>query len=528
MSGPHIGRLVSQTDNTETEKRLSRDEEAGSPCPSSQSDFNHSTDNKNQDALDWDGPNDPNNPHNFSNAKKWLITSSALLLTLLVPINGTSITVAARQINADFGISDASFPNSYWTVTSWSVGGAVFVITCLPLMEDLGGRLGFLIFYSFFLLMIIPQAVAQNFATLVVTRFFSGGCVTILANLSSSTIPDLFSDDKARSLPVGLWILVYLMGNTLGPPLFAGVMQHIGNWRWIFYIQLIIYGALFPYFIFTIKETRSNVILAKKAKALRKHGVLVRTTSQKNQAPFLTRLRKSIVRPPYLLFTEPVLMVCTVWSAFCVGSVYMFTQSVEQVFIGVYNWPSYDTGYVQIAVVIGYLVGWAVSFYGTHLYFGSAKRNDEMPGRPIPEARLYVSILGSFVGLAGGMFVYAWTSYPSITWVAPATGLAMVGFAVQVIISGLADYIVDAYAASNYAASAVSCIAAAENIFAGFLPLATESMYTSLGYNWASCLLGFIGLAISCAPVVVVWKGRQLRERSPFMLSAGQSLFNER
>ena len=119
-------------------------------------------------------------------------------------------------------------------------------------MEDLGVRAGYLIFYGFFLLMIIPQALAQNFAILVVTRFFSGGCVTLLANTVAGVIPDVWTDVESRSVPVGVYILAYLMGSTLGPPLFAGIMQHIGDWRWIFYVQLIIYGAFFPEFALSI------------------------------------------------------------------------------------------------------------------------------------------------------------------------------------------------------------------------------------------------------------------------------------
>lgn len=182
--------------------------------------------------LEWDASNEKFNPYKWSTQRKWIVTASALLATLLVPLNGTSITVAAQEINAEFGISDASFPNSYWPVTSWSVGGAIFIVVFLPLMEDLGVRLGFLIFYAFFILMIIPQALATNFATLIVTRFFSGGCVALLANTISSIIPDLWEVDTSRSIPVGIYILLYEMGNTLGPPMFAGVMQYIGNWRW--------------------------------------------------------------------------------------------------------------------------------------------------------------------------------------------------------------------------------------------------------------------------------------------------------
>ena len=473
--------------------------------------------------LDWE-PNDPANPQNFSKARKWLIAGTAMLGTLLIPLNGTSITVAAHEIDAQFGISDAGFPNGYWIVTSWSVGGAVFIVLGLPLMEDLGVRLGYVIFYAFFLLMIVPQAFAQNFSTLVVTRFFSGGCVTLLANTVASIIPDIWADDKARSVPVAVYILCYLAGSTLGPPMFAGVMQYIGNWRWIFYIQLIIYGVYFLFALLALEETRASVILRRRAQHLRKKtGKRVYTHDELNASSLVQRLSKAVSRPLYLQATEPVLMASTLWSAFSFGTVFLFTQSVEQVYTGLYGWESYSTGYVQISIVIGELLGWLASFFGTHLYFKSAERNDEMRGKPIPEARLYVSIFGSYVGITGGMFVYGWTSYPYIHWMAPTTGLAMVGFGIQIVVSAVADYIEDAYAASNYAASAISGIAAGENLVAGFLPLATKRMYTQLGYRWASTLLGFIGLVLSFAPVVFIWRGRSFRERSPFMLSGGKT-----
>ncbi|KAK4542672.1 hypothetical protein LTR36_006244 [Oleoguttula mirabilis] len=469
--------------------------------------------------LDWDGPNDPGNPYNWSIQRKWIVTGAALVGTFLVPLNGTSITIAAQAINQEFNVHDhPNFSNSYWPITSWSLGGALFIIVFLPLMEDIGVRIGYLIFYSFFLLMIIPQALAHNFATLVVTRFLSGGCVALLANTISSIIPDIWGDDKSRSLPVSLYIVLYMTGSTLGPVMFGGVMQHIGNWRWIFYIQLIIYAAFLPFFYLLISETRGGVILKRRAKQIRKSTRgKVYTQAELDAAPLHLRLLKSMTRPAYLLGTEPVLFASTCWSAFSFGTVFLFTQSVEQVFTGLYGWEEYSTGYVQGAVVIGEVLGFLATLYGSQLYLKSAARNTESPGQPIPEARLYVSVFASFLGIVGGMFVYAWTSYPWLPWIAPAVGLAMVGFGIQVVVSAVADYITDAYAESGYAGSAVSAVAAGENAVAAFLPLAAESMYTTLGYHWASSLLGFLALLLSFAPVVFIWKGRQLRARSPFM-----------
>lgn len=222
-----------------------------------------------------------------------------------------------------------------------------------------------------------------------------------------------------------------------------------------------------------------------------------------------------------------MLIACTLWSAFAFGTVFSFTQSVEQVFAQTYGWQSYSCGYVQGAVVIGEVVGWAANLFGIRLYLQSAERNKESPGRPLPEARLYLSIFASFLGMTGGMFVYGWTSYPHISWAAPAVGLAMVGCGIQIIVSSIGDYVVDAYAASGCAGSAIGAVAAGENIVAATLPLSAAAMYTNVGFQWASSLWGFLALLLSFIPVVFVWKGRLLRARSPFMQSGKEQVSDD-
>ncbi len=94
----------------------------------------------------------------------------------------------------------------------------------------------------------------------------------------------------------------------------------------------------------------------------------------------------------------------------------------------------------------------------------------------------------------------------------------MVGAGSVIVVTGLSDYVVDAYA--KYAASAVGIIVTGENIFSAFLPLAAMSMYNTLGFQWASTLLALISLVLSFAPILFVVYGKQIRERSPFMKEA--------
>lgn len=136
----------------------------------------------------------------------------------------------------------------------------------------------------------------------------------------------------------------------------------------------------------------------------------------------------------------------------------------------------------------------------------------------MPEVRLYLAIPASFLGLTGGLFIYGWTSYANLPYWAPTTGLLLIGFGSVIVMQAIMMYITDAY--TKYAASASAAVCFGENIFAAFLPLASQSMYTRLGFQWASSLLAFLALFLSCAPIVLVWKGRVIREKSPFMKEA--------
>jgi hypothetical protein len=76
----------------------------------------------------------------------------------------------------------------------------------------------------------------------------------------------------------------------------------------------------------------------------------------------------------------------------------------------------------------------------------------------------------------------------------------------------------DAY--EKYAASALSAASLGRNGFGAFLPLASYSLFKDLCYGWAGSLLGFIGLALTFVPVVLIIKGPEIRRRSPFMHEA--------
>lgn len=286
----------------------------------------------------------------------------------------------------------------------------------------------------------------------------------------------------------------------------------------IYYIQIIYNAALIPVFWLILRETRGDVILAKRAQKLRKStGREIYAESELDKPSIAQLLKVSFMRPTKMLISEPVVIFFTLWISFAWGILFLFFSSVVQTFGEAYGFDSFQTGLVQLAITVGALIGTLVNPLQDWMYLRTARKNEERPGKPIPEGRLYTSIPGSLLFTAG-LFMYGWSCRPSVHWIVPAIGVTIVGVGIYSIYMGVVNYLTDAY--EKYAASALSAASLGRNTFGAFLPLATGQLFSTLGYGWAGSLLGFVGLALSVVPVVLLFKGREIRARSPFMLDS--------
>ena len=183
-------------------------------------------------------------PYSWPQSRKLLMLYTAVSATFLTGLNATSEATAAEAINVQFGISDASFPNSYWPISSWNTGGAVAPLVLLPLMENFGIRYIYLVrllsrehnssvliktqlCYFMFVIFLIPQAVAQNFATIVVSRFFAGAFGATVQNAVANFAGDMWENDIDRSFSITLFNTAYLGGFTLGPVSSPGTYESV-------------------------------------------------------------------------------------------------------------------------------------------------------------------------------------------------------------------------------------------------------------------------------------------------------------
>lgn len=352
------------------------------------------------------------------------------------------------------------------------------------------------------------------------TRFLGGGGSSVAINIVGGSIADIWRGDAARSVPMSIFGFTSVAGIALGPFVGSVIVQinKIDPWRWIFYIQIIFNAALIPVFWLILKETRGDVILAKRAKKLRKEtGKEIYAQSELDRQSTIHLVKISCWRPIKMLLTEPVVTFFTLWVSFAWGILFLFFSLVVQTFESAHGFGILQTGLVQLAISVGAVIATVINPIQDRLYLKSRSRNTERPGKPIPEARLSFAVPGSLLFTAG-LFWYGWTCKPSAHWIVPTIAVAVVGIGIYSIYVGVVNYLTDAY--EKYAASALSAASLGRNSFGAFLPLASQPLFRTLGFGWAGSLLGFIGLALSFVPVVLLFKGPAIRASSPFMSEA--------
>ena len=81
-----------------------------------------------------------------------------------------------------------------------------------------------------FVIFIIPQALAHNFATLIATRVFAGAFGGTIQNAAEAIAANLFKTSQERLTALTLYILALVAGVTLGPV--QGAVVGALSWRW--------------------------------------------------------------------------------------------------------------------------------------------------------------------------------------------------------------------------------------------------------------------------------------------------------
>lgn len=154
--------------------------------------------------------------------------------SILTGLPAGSYGAGNKWMEQQFHVQNEPFPNLAWATTSWNMGAAFWPLIFVPLTESSGRMPGYFVSYFILVVSLFPSAFAQNFATLVVTRFFGGGASSVSINIVGGSISDIWYGDRARSLPMSLFGFTSVVGIALGPFIGSSIqtIHKSSPWRW--------------------------------------------------------------------------------------------------------------------------------------------------------------------------------------------------------------------------------------------------------------------------------------------------------
>jgi len=166
-------------------------------------------------------------------ARKWIITLTVILASLIELIDTSIVNVALPQMMGNLG---ATLDEVAWVVTAYVVAN-VIVIPMTGWLSAVFGR------RNYFAGSIVLFTIASFFCghatgiwELVVFRFVQGVGGGALLSTSQSIIVETFPPEEL-GLANGLFGLGVVVGPTIGPTLGGWITDNY-NWPWIFYVNI--------------------------------------------------------------------------------------------------------------------------------------------------------------------------------------------------------------------------------------------------------------------------------------------------
>ncbi|CBX92767.1 similar to MFS multidrug transporter [Plenodomus lingam JN3] len=454
--------------------------------------------------------NDPRNPMTFTKTKKWIMALAVANSVLVVSFCSSAFSGGIQQVMVEFGVSQIVVTLG---VSLFVLGFALGPLLWAPFSELYGRQIVFLGTYIAFTAFNAGAAGATNIYGLLILRFFAAAFGSSPLTNAGGVIADLFSANE-RGLAMSVFSAAPFMGPVLGP-IIGGFLGMTEGWRWVSGLMAIWSGVMLVIVTCLVPETYPPVLLRRRAERLSKlSGKVYRSRVDIDQGKttlgeaFSTGLK----RPWVLLFTEPIVLLLSLYHAIIYGILYMLFGAFPIVYRIGRGWNEGVSGLPFIAVAVGIVLAILyVILYDNKMYMKKVVASGK--GYTTPEARLPMCIVGG-IFLPIGLFWFAWTNSPSIHWAACTTGTIFFGFGMVLIFLSIMNYLIDSY--TIFAASVLAGNGIIRSLFGAAFPLFTSQMYDRLGIHWASSVPAFLAVACIPLPFLFYKYGESIRQKCKY------------
>ncbi|KAI1086471.1 putative florfenicol exporter [Rostrohypoxylon terebratum] len=440
----------------------------------------------------WDGPDDPKDPYNWPEWRKFsigIIFSVGQLVTLM---SASVMAAALGNISHDLDIGAST---AQITLSIYFMGLAIgpFVIAALGEMD--GRKNVWVASNVWYILWNSLCPIVKSKVLMIVSRFLAATGAAVGVVLTGPVMADMYhAKDRGKSLAIASF-LPYL-GPALGP-IIGGLVVQLVQWPWLFWIL-------------SIKESYTPVLLRRKAAAqLNQSGDSLSPAKWPFWRDAISRLATYLRRPARLLVRRLIIQVISLTLGLNFGIYTLMLSTFATLWIERYQQSSLISSLHYLSIAIGFCLA---SQVGGRIMDAIYKRLQNLPkyeGEGRPEFRASYMISGMIL-VPAGLFWYGWSAEYGITWIMVDIGAVIFCCGSSILAQSLLAYTLDLF--GDVGASANAATRLLSNLMGFVFPIFAPQLYDRLGYGWGNSLLAFIFVALGIPVPMVLWFwGKRLR-----------------
>lgn len=158
----------------------------------------------------------------------------------------------------------------------------------------------------------------------MICRFFAGLFGSSPLAIVAAVFADMFSNEL-RGLAVAVFSATVFMGPLLAPFIGGFITESFLGWRWTMYISSFMGFLAFVLLLFFLEETYPPVVLINKASELRRRTKNwgIHAKQEEIEVDFKELIIRNVSRPMRILFTEPIVLLITIYMSFIYGLLYL-------------------------------------------------------------------------------------------------------------------------------------------------------------------------------------------------------------
>ena len=311
------------------------------------------------DLVTWEGPDDPENPHNWPKHRIWASTLLIASFAFIAPMASTMVAPALDTIADEFDVQ--SDIEKFLVMSIFLLAFAIGPFVWGPMSEVFGRVRVMQCANLIFLLFNTVCGFAQTKQQMMAFRFLSGIGGSAPQAIGGGILSDCFRADE-RGAATAIYSLMPFLSPAVAP-IMGGYLTQYTTWRWVFWATSIFDAVVQIACFFLLKETFAPAILAKKAACLQKltGNLRLHTKWQGPDHSMKKLIMKSLVRPLIMLGTQPALQAMALFRAYQYGLMYLVLATFNRVFGGAYNQSVGRASLNYLSLGAGFVIGLQIS-----------------------------------------------------------------------------------------------------------------------------------------------------------------------